>query len=90
MALKELDRSPAEYLWVMETWLGVPGLSAPEVAMIQTFKTSVEKGLADFDQLRRIASQPAFKPVLRSAMFKAAMAGVLFNWSEYPYHDQAA
>lgn len=90
MDLKHLDRSASEYHWVMETWLTVPGLTIHEATMIRTFQESLNKSLADFDQIRRIALTPSFFPVLKSAAAKAIAAGVLINWSEFPHHDQAA
>lgn len=83
MALKELDRSTEEYLWVMETWLKVPGLTANESSLIRTMLESVNTSIADFDQIRRIVLQPSFFPTLWSAMQKANQAGVLIEWSEY-------
>ena len=83
MDLKPLARPQDHYLWVMDRWREVPGLTSSEVTLIRTFQQSLQKGLGDFDQLRRIALQPAFLPTLRSATQKAIAAGVLLNWSEY-------
>jgi hypothetical protein len=89
MELSDLDRSMSEYEWVMETWLTVPDLTMQESTLIRTFQSSLKKGFEDFDQIRRIALQPAFLPVLKSAVAKAIAAGVLIKWSEYPYAEAA-
>ena len=79
----ELDRTEAEYQWVLNTWLTTPGLNHNETVLIQSLKKALETSLADFDQLRRIAVQPAFLPHLRSAAAKAMAAGLLLEWSDY-------
>jgi hypothetical protein len=89
MQLNDLDRSFEEYLWVLDTWLAVPGLTIPESTLISTFRKGLLKSSNDFDQLRRIALQPAFLPVLKTAIAKAIAAGVLINWSDYPHAEAA-
>lgn len=79
----DLDRTKAEYHWVLDTWLTTPGLTHNESVLIRSLKKALETSLADFDQLRRIAVQPAFLPHLRSAAAKAMAAGLLLDWSSY-------
>ncbi|MBC2806629.1 hypothetical protein ACCS91_33600 [Rhizobium ruizarguesonis] len=83
MDLKPLDRPSDQYLWVMDRWLETPDLTVNERTLIKTMSQSLRKGLDDFDQLRRIAVQPAFISTLRSAAAKAMAAGILLDWSEY-------
>jgi hypothetical protein len=80
---KDLDRTEAEYHWVLNTWLTTPDLNHNEATLIRALKTALEKSLADFDQLRRITVQPAFLPHLRSAAGKAVAAGLLTDWNHY-------
>jgi hypothetical protein len=83
MEPKPLDRSVDIYRSVLITWLETPNLNQNEVALIQAMLNGLEKSLIEFDQLRRIATQPAFFPHLKSAAAKAMAAGKLKSWSEH-------
>jgi hypothetical protein len=80
---KDLDRPVAQYHWVLDTWLTTPDLTVNEAVLIRALKTALNNSLAEFDQLRRIAVQPAFLPTIRSAAAKAMAAGLLLEWSDY-------
>lgn len=80
---EDLDRPEAQYHWVLDTWLTTPGLTVNEAVFVQALKTALNNSLAEFDQLRRIAVQPAFLPTLRSAAQKAMQAGLLLDWNDY-------
>jgi hypothetical protein len=80
---EDLDRPEAQYHWVLNTWLTTPGLTHGEATLVRALKTALDNSLAEFDQLRRIAVQPAFLPTLRSAAQKAMAAGLLLDWTDY-------
>lgn len=83
MDFETLDRSYEEYHWVLRTWLETPGLTIPESSLVQTLLKGLENSIENFDQLRRIAVQPGFLPILRSAARKAMASGRLTSWSQY-------
>ena len=79
----DLDRPEAQYHWVLDTWLTTPDLTHNEEVIIRALKTSLNNSLAEFDQMRRIAAEPAFFPHIHSAARKAMAAGLLLEWSQY-------
>jgi hypothetical protein len=79
----DLDRTEAEYRWVLDTWLTTPGLQHNEAAVIRALLSALNNSLAEFDQMRRIMVQPAFFPHVRSAAQKAMAAGLLLDWNDY-------
>lgn len=81
--LKDLDRPEAQYHWVLDTWHTTPGLTANEAILVRALKTALTNSLAEFDQMRRIATQPGFLPTLQSAAAKAMAAGLLLDWNDY-------
>ncbi|WP_454287285.1 hypothetical protein [Rhizobium arsenicireducens] len=81
--MEPLDRSAEQYSWVLRTWLTTPNLTPNEIALIKVLQEGLEKSMNDFDQLRRIAVQPAFITHLKSSAAKAIAAGKLKSWSEY-------
>lgn len=83
MQLDALDRPVEQYQWVLTTWLTTPGLNANEAILLRSMQTALNRSLEDFDQMRRIALQPAFLTTLQSAGAKAIAAGKLISWSEY-------
>lgn len=83
MHFEPLDRPTDHYRWVLKTWLTTPTLTLNESTLVRTLLDGLEKSIADFDQLRKIAVQPAFINTLQSAARKAMAAGLLTDWDQY-------
>lgn len=83
MELEPLNRSSNTYAAVMAEWLGTPNLSAQEAVLVRTLQKAANASLQEFDQMRRIAIQPAFLPTLKSAATKAIECGRLTTWNQF-------
>lgn len=83
MEPKPLDRSADIYRSVLLTWLETPNLTQNEATIVQSLLEALDRSLMEFDQMRRVAVQPAFLPHLQSAARKAMAANRLKSWSEH-------